>query len=146
MKKYIVGVFIVAAVSIAAGKGIGVLVVQSRQDNVRSAIEVRPTRGTEPTVDALAELVLYRKDKDQAKRNCYERFNISAMHDGEAMYRIGVERGNCAEDEHRPIAICFERIEAERGLPAKCPFIVEADGETVHVVGKFYVNGARVGQ
>lgn len=130
-----------ATAALAVIKTVDSWVFQSTRNDVRTAIEIRPTKGRKPLVDALAELVWYRKDYNAG---CYERFNISAMNDQEPMYRIGVERGNCPDDEHRPIVFCMERPEAERGLPAKCPFIIDADGETVHVIGKLYVNGVEV--
>lgn len=119
-------------------------IFQSTKDNLRTALEVRPTRGILPFRDAITEVVWYRSDKNQASSGCYERFNISAMNDAEAMYRFGVERGNCLGDYHRPIVFCFERPEAERGLPAKCPFMLDSDGETVHITGKLYINGQEV--
>lgn len=114
-------------------------VFQSTGNFLRSAIEVWPTRGAQVTQHAKAEIVLYRKSY---KDGSYERMNWSAMNDNEPHYRFGVERGNV--DQHRAIWFCFERPETEIGLPAKCPFILEADGETVHITGNLYVNGVLI--
>jgi hypothetical protein len=114
-------------------------VFRSTKDFVRSAIEVWPTSGKAVTQHAKAEIVLYRKSYNGGS---YERMNWSAMNDNEPHFRFGVERGNV--DVHRAIWFCFERPETEIGLPAKCPFILEADGETVHITGKLYVNGVLI--
>jgi hypothetical protein len=145
MKKKILlgalGAVFVATAALTVIKTVDSWVVRSTRDDVRSAIEIHPTKGRKPLVDALAELVWYRKEFNAG---CYERMNISAMNDNEPMYRIGVERGNCPEDEHRPIVFCMERPEIERGLPAHCPLIIDADGKSVHVTGKLYINGVEI--
>lgn len=114
-------------------------VFRSKGDYLRSAIEVWPTSGQPVTQHAKAEIVLYRKSYVNGS---YERMNWSAMNDNEPHFRFGVERGEA--DQHRAIWFCFERPESEIGQPAKCPFILEADGETVHITGKLYVNGVQI--
>lgn len=77
-------------VKVFNGAAEGSLTVYGLQNNVRTAIDLGPTRGTPPAADALAEIVWYRT-LDQAVN--YERFNFSAMASGGAGYRFGQEFG-----------------------------------------------------
>lgn len=130
MKKLIISLCLLLSVVLITGArssklrqlvGVDALILRSRADNVRSALEIHPTTGIVPQQHALAEVVWYRWLIDAAN---FERFNISAMNDNEPMYRFGVEKGT-ESGEYRPIWFCFENLVV--GQPAYCPLRIDPD-------------------
>jgi hypothetical protein len=102
--------------------------IQSQVAHGASGLDLWPTSGGYPSLDALSELTIHRTAEWQDSGKM-ERFSISAMAApyGDTAYRFGVERGDGGQ--YWGVVFCFENTSP--GV-ATCPLKITPEGVFVN--------------